>query len=232
MKKFLTIAAVVVMVTALAIVGFTDPAGNAPAPNGQGHGHVRGGQHGQMDPAQRWQHMLERLDTNKDGKISKDEFPGRDEVFDRIDANGDGFITEDEAAAIGNRRGGGQRGQMDPAQRWQRMLERQDTNKDGKISKDEFPGRDEVFDRIDANGDGFITEDEAAAMGNRRGGGQRGGLIARMDQDGDGKVTREEWAAAFDKLDTNGDGVLDQQDRPQRGGQGGPRHGGQGGPNA
>ena len=168
MKKFLTIAAVVVMVTALAIVGFTDPAGNAPAPNGQGHGHVRGGQHGQMDPAQRWQHMLERLDTNKDGKISKDE----------------------------------------------------------------FPGADKVFDRIDANGDGFITEDEAAAMGNRRGGGQRGGLIARMDQDGDGKVTREEWAAAFDKLDTNGDGVLDQQDRPQRGGQGGPRHGGQGGPNA
>jgi len=184
----------------------------------------RGGRGGpMMDPAQRWQHMVEHMDADKDGKISKDEYPGRDEAFARIDANGDGFLTEDEAAQIG--RGQGLGPQMDPAQRWQHMLERMDADKDGKISKDEFPGRDEMFARIDANGDGFITEDEAAAMGQGRGG--RGGQpFARMDQDGDGKVTREEWQAAFDKLDTNGDGVLDEQDRPERP-EGGPH-----GPNA
>ena len=41
--------------------------------------------------------------------------------------------------------------------------------------------------------------------------------MARMDADGDGKVTREEFMkgheAMFDKIDTNGDGVIDQAER-------------------
>ena len=41
--------------------------------------------------------------------------------------------------------------------------------------------------------------------------------MARMDADGDGKVTREEFMkgheAMFDKIDQNGDGVIDQAER-------------------
>lgn len=41
--------------------------------------------------------------------------------------------------------------------------------------------------------------------------------MGRMDADGDGKVTREEFmqghAAMFDKIDQNGDGVIDQAER-------------------
>jgi len=41
--------------------------------------------------------------------------------------------------------------------------------------------------------------------------------MARMDTDGDGKVTREEFMkgheAMFDKIDTNGDGVIDASER-------------------
>ncbi len=46
---------------------------------------------------QRLQDVFSRLDTNKDGKISKEEARGLiKEHFDRIDTNKDGFITFDE----------------------------------------------------------------------------------------------------------------------------------------
>ena len=52
--------------------------------------------------------FLQRFDEDKDGKVSKDEFPGRTEMFDRVDENKDGFIDESEI----NKRppGGGGRG--------------------------------------------------------------------------------------------------------------------------
>ena len=40
--------------------------------------------------------ILSRSDTNKDGKLSRDEFRGAPALFQRLDGNGDGFITRDE----------------------------------------------------------------------------------------------------------------------------------------
>ena len=41
--------------------------------------------------------IIEKMDANEDGKLSKDEITGRlKEHFDSIDANEDGFITEEE----------------------------------------------------------------------------------------------------------------------------------------
>jgi Ca2+-binding EF-hand superfamily protein len=136
----------------------------------------RGHHRGRLDPGQRWQRMLERLDADGSGTISQNEFPGPDEVFARIDTNDDGHISQDEAVAMRSRRGQGgpHRGRLDPGQRWQRMLERLDADNSGTISQDEFPGCDEVFARIDADGDGQITKEEAAkAVRHRRG--ARGG---------------------------------------------------------
>ena len=37
------------------------------------------------------------FDKDKDGKVTKEEFTGPDNVFDQFDRNGDGAIMEDEA---------------------------------------------------------------------------------------------------------------------------------------
>ena len=39
---------------------------------------------------------IDRYDTDDDGQLSRDEFPGTDERFDHLDANDDGYITPDE----------------------------------------------------------------------------------------------------------------------------------------
>jgi len=62
-----------------------------------------------------------------------------------------------------------------------RFLQMFDKDQDGKVSKDEFPGRDERFDRVDENQDGFIEKSEI----NKRppgGGGRPPGLPAREDK--------------------------------------------------
>jgi EF hand domain-containing protein len=41
---------------------------------------------------------MARMDTNNDGKISRDEWKGKPENFNTIDKNGDGFITKEELA--------------------------------------------------------------------------------------------------------------------------------------
>lgn len=41
--------------------------------------------------------FVQRLDRNKDGKVSKDEFDGPKQHFGHLDANGDGFISKEEA---------------------------------------------------------------------------------------------------------------------------------------
>jgi len=40
---------------------------------------------------------FEQDDVNNEGKVTKDEFKGPDDLFDKLDANGDGEITKEEA---------------------------------------------------------------------------------------------------------------------------------------
>lgn len=123
-----------------------------------------------------------------------------------------------------------------------RMLEA-DTDGDGNISQAEAAARHAArFAEMDANGDGVISPDERPAhrRGEARGPGGGpgegrghgpghgpGGRLLQMDADGDGAVTRAEFQAAHDamweRLDTNGDGVIDDGDdrpEPPRDGQG------------
>ena len=41
--------------------------------------------------------FIKDLDKDKDGKVSREEFPGPDDIFERLDRDGDGFISFEEA---------------------------------------------------------------------------------------------------------------------------------------
>ncbi|MGH7163369.1 MAG: EF-hand domain-containing protein [Planctomycetota bacterium] len=155
--------------------------------------------------------LFRNADKDGDGKITREEWPLRPEAFDRLDANGDGVVTADEAATAGPRKGEGRGG--DDASHF---LGRHDANRDGKVTKEEFPNETR-FAEIDADGDGVLSVGEVEeAMAKRRN--ESGyGFSEKYDLNGDGKVSREEFtgpAAEFEKRDANHDGVIDGADQP------------------
>ncbi|HEY7547286.1 MAG TPA: EF-hand domain-containing protein, partial [Blastocatellia bacterium] len=91
-----------------------------------------------------------------------------------------------------------------------------DKNKDKKISRDEFQGPPQFFDRLDENKDGFIDEEEFNRIRRNMGGGNPSERFVRlMDANKDGKITREEFARilqVFDALDKDHSGDLSQEE--------------------
>ncbi len=79
-----------------------------------------------------------------------------------------------------------------------RFLLRQDRNKDGKVSKDEFKGPAKWFDGMDGNGDGVVTRTEYAAAMER--------LKKTMQQRGRGRKLPEGVKAVRDVEYANVDG--------------------------
>jgi len=107
--------------------------------------------------------LLERLDTDGDGQVSRAEYESH---FDRLDADGDGFVTREEVGQIREER---------RTERRERMFERDDTDGDRMISRDEFSGPQDLFAKVDADHDGYITEQEAMEFRPKRDGMRRGG---------------------------------------------------------
>lgn len=64
-----------------------------PLPPARGSGQPRGRAGGDF---------IGQFDTNNDGRVSREEFPGRDRAFKRFDRDNDGYIDKDEAP-IGKR---------------------------------------------------------------------------------------------------------------------------------
>ncbi|WP_339731419.1 hypothetical protein [uncultured Gimesia sp.] len=138
------------------------------------------------------------LDVNKDGEISKEEMDNATASLQKLDKDKNGKLTADELRPDfssfgrrdgdrdGDRRGPG--GQGGPGRRdgasggdfVERMLNN-DKNKDGKLTKEELPERMQpMFDRIDTNKDKEIDKAELTKMSeqfnsrNRSRGGDRG----------------------------------------------------------
>lgn len=222
---------------AIATVGLLAVAGAIAAVSAQGHRGGFGGGHPMFGDDDAGHGMRGRFGQ----ALTKDQFETRNrERFARIDKNSDGVIdTAEIEAALSSRmdghkgrHGGGRGGQMG-----QHLLRSFDTNRDGKITKDE--ARAEImrrFAEIDLNRDDRIddndlppmmrgqnvlaggTEAGMGPMGGRRGGpGMPGlGLIRQADANKDGIITREEATAVADReharFDRNKDGTVDQAD--------------------
>jgi len=139
------------------------------------------------------------------------------EFMERADTDGDGNISFEELQAL---RPGLTREHFD----------RMDTNKDGVLNRDDRPlvrpgdrGRGMGVPRPDGEaGDG-----PPAPLG-------RGAFLERADTNGDGNISFEELQAIrpeltreqFDRMDSNKDGVLNREDRPEFSrGDRGPRRG-------
>jgi len=107
------------------------------------------------------------LDTNGDGKITRDEISAqRAAHFSAQDTNGDGQLSEAEvsAAAIA-------RMQDRLSKRFAKMLQRRDANGDGQLSLAEVTDSArsaKLFDKMDANNDGSVSRDELKKMQTRR----------------------------------------------------------------
>jgi Ca2+-binding EF-hand superfamily protein len=120
--------------------------------------------HHMMDPDK----AFDKLDTNKDGFVTKDEVKGHpmlEKHFDEVDTNKDGKISKEELEAhykMMEEKMGEMKGKMKD------KMKAADTNKDGMLSRDEVKAAglkhlEENFDTIDTNKDGQLSKDEMKA---------------------------------------------------------------------
>ncbi len=189
----------------------------------QGGGENRGGPGGAGGrPMLDFKQMLERLDKNKDGKLSKDEVPedgpGRflREIMERQKKD---VLTAEDFEQMRQRMGAGVAGAPGgrpgagafvPGEFFKRL----DKNNDGKLQKDELPeGLRERLGKVLENlGKNELSQEEfgqaMAALGPQGGApGARGpggtpnespeDRFKRMDANGDGKVTLDEIPEQF-----------------------------------
>ena len=117
----------------------TESQESGPKPSNRGH-------HTRAEAEERWK----RLDQDNDGRISRSEWQRNDQAFDRMDADKDGFLTKEELHSVAREF---------RAKRRSRLRE-MDADADGNISRSDWKGKEEIFNRLDANKDGMLTRDE------------------------------------------------------------------------
>ena len=167
------------------------PAGQQPAggPGGPGRGGMGGPGFGFRMPAFP---LLETLDADKDGKLSKEEIDAAVAALKKLDKDGDGKLSKEEIgwppAGMG-RRGPGMMGfggpgfgpggfGGGPGGNPVDSFMSNDKNGDGKVTKEELPNPMQQFiERADTNKDGAVDKSEVEAVMNEMGrrGGMRGG---------------------------------------------------------
>jgi Ca2+-binding EF-hand superfamily protein len=115
------------------------------------------------------------LDTNHDGRLSREELSKAVDLFDRLDRNHDGFLdakeltempagasSEEPAITPGSASGRFKKGGANLQERnLMQLLKRADADGDGRLSMEEVPAfLKKQFSKIDTNGDGFLDKSE------------------------------------------------------------------------
>jgi hypothetical protein len=85
---------------------------------------------------------------------------------------------------------------------WSWLAEHFDADKDGKITRKEFPGDDALFERLDRNHDGVLTAEDFD-WSDRSPYVQKSGMtrsfFSMVDGNSNGRLSQEEWEAFFKK---------------------------------
>lgn len=140
------------------------------------------------------------LDHNRDSKITVDEWHFDRESFRRADHNRDGVISRAEFL--------NEDAQDQDDDREDRFVDL-DTNRDNRISRDEWHGTRASFDLLDDNRDGMLTRVEVFGTE------APPDLFTSVDVNHNGTIARDEWhwsAGSFARLDKNRDGRLSREE--------------------
>jgi len=122
--------------------------------------------------------LFDLIDTNRDGRLSIRELRNAVKLLERLDRAGDGFLSPKEVPRtyqVTVKQGPGDTSpifgpNLDPNQLFKPLPEtavgpvwfrKMDLNRDGDVSRREFIGTKEEFDRIDTDHDGLISVEEA-----------------------------------------------------------------------
>jgi Ca2+-binding EF-hand superfamily protein len=168
------------------------------------------------------QQMFNRIDTDGDAKLSKDELtamvsngptggPTVDQILSQSDTDGDDSVSASEFnAAQDKMQGAGgppppPRSNVSSEDFLKQLFSNSDTDGDGVLSADELktmvangpsdgPSADDLLNRLDADGDGSIGQSEFLAGAPDKGG-QTSQATSATDE-------------LFSKLDTDGDGSI------------------------
>jgi Ca2+-binding EF-hand superfamily protein len=141
------------------------------------------------------------LDRNNDNRLTRSEWLGERTTFREVDRNGDNVISRGEF--------------MNANVRDEYELSdfrSLDSDRNGRIERDEWTGTVATFRRLDVNDDGVLSPRELAA--NDAAGAGREGFDA-LDDNNDGVISRGEWRAGygnFNQYDANRDGVISRRE--------------------
>ena len=165
--------------------------------------------------------IIERYDTDKDGKLSEAEREAAMKAYRErrelqyYDKNKDGKLDEAETAAR-------DKGRAEREKRQKAFMDNYDKNKNGKIDEEERDAIREYYRnrRYDTNNDGKIDESEAAARDKRR-----KEFYDRFDKNKNGQIDENERGAIGEyyrnremmrRYDKNEDGKLDEAETAVR----------------
>ena len=159
------------------------------------------------------QNRFRAMDRDGDGRITRAEWRGSLQSFRVHDWNNDNVLSGDEVR-VGGARAGGEDPDFAPNRTWpndwtQQRFTRLDLDRNGRISREEWPFEFEAFVRADRNRDGTLSQTEF--VGSPDFDDDRADQFDYLDLNGNNRIERSEWhgsAEAFQWLDRDNNGVL------------------------